>query len=64
MKLADLRCERCGSAEVFAVLVGEDGEEVGDLLFTLRRGTPPRAWCLPCWLSHMGIQPPTPEIKQ
>jgi hypothetical protein len=50
--LKDLRCERCGSAEVVQILAGQD--EIRDPVTKtlLRAGYPARGWCRACILAQ------------
>jgi hypothetical protein len=46
IRVANLRCAKCGSTEIVCIDPGED--EVRDL-FLLKRETPPRCLCMDCW---------------
>jgi len=47
IRLAELRCAKCGAAEVVAVAPGSEDQRAADL-FVLKRAAPVRAWCLQC----------------
>jgi len=52
VRLADLRCDGCGSAEIMAIAPGEE-PDVLPLGIVIRRGELLHAWCTTCWsLSH------------
>ena len=46
IRLSDLRCDKCDSAEIVCIAPGED--EVRDL-FLLVQHVPPRCLCMECW---------------
>lgn len=50
IRIADLRCVGCGTADIGMVDPGDD--EVRDL-FLLKRGRPVTARCLACWVASV-----------
>ena len=62
IKLADLRCCDCGSAEIMSVSPG--AEPLSAVGIAYEKGEPCKAWCSRCWWKMHGADPfSVPETK-